>query len=229
MRTIASTLLVAVALPLGIATALPLKAANADTVPRFEYRDCPPIPAWADPARWRCEDHVTTGTLTVGGVGPIPFHITSMTHAEGPQPDGTSGQVFGRLRATAQRVPGTLLWLRPESAGPADLLTPGGVLNLRFRLTGPGLGRNCALGSTDDPIPIRLSLVPGSAVWVSQDPPIRRMQGTDTTFAVPAATGCGPAARWIDRLFALPAAAGSNTLALTAYYSYKTYDQLPAA
>jgi hypothetical protein len=150
-----------------------------------------------------------------------------MTHAEGPQPDGTSGQVFGRLRATAERVPGTRMWLRPESAGPADFLTPGGAINLKFHLTGRGLGRDCMLGSAGDPIPIRLTLVPGSAVWVSDDPPIRRMEGTDTTFAVPAATGCGPAARWIDRHFGLPAASGANSLALTAYYSYKTYDRLP--
>lgn len=220
MRTAISILLAATALPLGAGTA------DAGTPQHFEYRDCPPIPAWADPATWRCEDHVATGTLTIGGVGPIRFRIISMTHAEGPQPDGTSGQVFGRLRAAAERVPGTRLWLRPESAGPADFLSPGGVINLSFHLTGPGLGRDCRLGSTGDPIPIRLTLVPGSAVWVSHDPPIRRMQGTDTTFAVPAATGCGPASRWIGRHFGLPAVSGANSLALTAYYSYTTYDQL---
>jgi len=221
MRTAILSLLAATA-------ALPLAAtaAHADDLPHFEYRDCPQIPSWADPATWRCEDHVATGTLTVGGVGPIRFHITSMTHAEGPQPDGTSAQVFGRLRARAERIPGTRLRLRPESAGPADLLTPGGVLNLRLHITGPGVGRDCALGSTENPIPIRLSLVPGSAVWVSQDPPIRRMQGTDTTFAVPAATGCGPATPWINQHFALPAPSSTNTLALTAYYSYKPYNHL---
>jgi hypothetical protein len=221
MRTAISILLSATALPLGAATA------HADPPPHFEYRDCPPIPSWADPAEWRCEDHIATGTLTVGGVGPIRVRIISMTHAEGPRPDGTSGQVFGRLQAAAERVPGTRLWLRPESAGPSDFLTPGGVINLRFRLTGPGLGRHCTLGSAGDPIPIRLTPAPGGPVQVSANPPIRRMQGTDTTFAVPAATGCGPATRRIDRRFGLPAASGANRLAMTVTYSYKTYDRLP--
>lgn len=230
------------AMPLALASAAVMTTAattNAEEkpspVPAFDYRDCPPLPAGVDPAEWRCEVHVAMGTLTIGDTGPIRFTITRMTHAEGRLPDGTTGQVFGGLRARAEPVPGGLsgdggppLGLRPESAGSADFLTPGGVIEMKFHLVGPRVGRRCTLGSNTDPVRIALARVPGSAVWISQDPPIRRMEGTDTSFTVPPAAGCGSLASTIDRRFALPAPAGTNDLRVTAYYSYKTYDALAA-
>ncbi|MGI8335786.1 hypothetical protein ACRYCC_38055 [Actinomadura scrupuli] len=207
--------------------------AAADAMPTFDYRDCPPIPAGLDRAKWRCEVHVASGTVKIGKAATTPFTITAMTHAEGPLPDGTSGQIFSGLHGRTTRVPGGLLGLplgiRPESAGSADLLTPGGLIDLKFRLVSPLLGGRCTLGSNAEPIKIGLSLVPGSAVWVSQDPPIRRMDGTDTTFTVPRASGCGPAARLLDRRFGLPSPSGANSLAIRVHYSYKTYDTLPAS
>ena len=223
----AATVIACAVTPMGAA------AAAADQLPAFSYRDCPPLPSGVDQTRWRCEDHVASGTVTIGRSSPIPIRITSMTHAEGPLADGSPGQVFAGLHGAVTRVPGGFLGLplaiQPESAGSADLITPGGIVELKFRLVSPLLGRSCTLGSHSEPVKISLGLVPGSAVWVSQDPPIRRMDGTDTAFAVPRASGCGPLGRLIDQRFGLPAPSGTNTLALRIYYSYKTYDALPAA
>jgi hypothetical protein len=63
-----------------------------------------------------------------------------MTHAEGPLPDDTSGQIFSGLHGATTRVPGGLLalplGLRPESAGSTDFLTPGGIIE-EFGCSGP--------------------------------------------------------------------------------------------
>ena len=221
---------------LGVAALVPLAAAAHATTPAaptFDYRACPALTPGLDPATWRCEDHVATGTLSFGAGPAIPFTITSMNHAEGPQADGTTGQIFdGALRAAAGRVPGGLFGLplsvRPESAGGADFL-PGGVIQLKFHLAGPVLGPHCTIGSDTDPVDIALTPVPGSQVVVSQNPPVRRMDGTDDTFTVPRAHGCGPLDRLVDRRFALPAGAGSAHLAIRVTYSYKLYSELGAA
>jgi hypothetical protein len=228
-----------IALTTGIASAALLlgpsmaqaQSAAADTLPTFDYRDCPPIPAGLDRAKWRCEVHVATGTITIGKADPTPLRVTAMTHAEGPLPDGGTGQIFSGLRSATTRVPGGLLGLplglTTESAGSADFLTPGGVIEMKFHLVSPVLGGRCTLGSNAEPVKIALSFAPDSAVWVSQDPPIRRMDGTDTTFAVPRAQGCGPLARVIDHRFGLPSPSGANRLSLRAYYSYRAYDTIP--
>jgi hypothetical protein len=204
------------------------------TIPTFDYRDCPQLPAGVDPAKWRCEVLVAEGTATLGGA-TVPVDFTRVTHAEGPMPDGTPGQVFGAFRAARLPVPGRQsgdghgpkLWMQPHLTVAPDFYSQTGAMSLTFQLTGPRLGDRCTIGTTAAPVQVAAARVPGSAHWLSQDPPVITFQVLDQTLAVPEVTGCGRAeAAELNRRFGLPSPSGKNQFSGTAFYSFKTYDQL---
>ncbi len=198
----------------------------------FDFQDCPPLPAGAQPDRWRCEVLVATGRIQLGKVAVPAIAPITVTHAEGPLPDGTTGQVFGALRAERTDVPGGLLrregpgghnpllhlGLRTEYAGYADLVDRS-VIDVRLRLVNPVLGRRCVIG---DPLRLTLSR-DGDPEWLSQNPPLIRFRLYDRSFALPAASGCGPLRGLVDRRFGLPSAAGANEVYFTAYYTFRMY------
>lgn len=212
-------------------------AATAPTgstaVPAFDYSDCPQLPAGADPAKWRCEVLVAEGTATIGGA-TLPFDFTAVTHAEGPMPDGTPGQVFGGFRAARLPVAGRQsgdgrgpkLWMQPHLTVAPDFYSQTGAMSLTFQLTGPRLGDHCSIGTDAAPVQVAAARIPGTTQWLSQDPPIITFQVLDQTLAVPEVSGCGRAAEQLNRRFGLPSPSGANRLTGTAFYSFKTYDQL---
>jgi hypothetical protein len=198
----------------------------------FDFRDCPPLPAGVQPDRWRCEVLVATGRFQLGRVAVPAVASITVTHAEGPLPDGTTGQVFGALRAERTDVAGGLLrgrgagghnplmhlGLRAEYAGYADLVDRS-VIDIRLRLINPLLGHSCVIGN-----PVRLAMSrDGAAEWLSQDPPLIRFRLYDRSFALPAASGCGPLGELVNRRFGLPSAAGTNEVYFTAYYTFRMY------
>jgi hypothetical protein len=223
----------------GAATAQPGQTAQSDqtaqtAVPTFDYSDCPQLPAGVDPAKWRCEVLVGTGTAALGGAA-VPFDFTRVTHAEGPMPDGTPGQVFGGFRAARLPVPGRQwgdghgpkLWIQPHLTAVPDFYSQTGAMSLTFQLTGPRLGDHCTIGTTAAPVQVAAARVPGTTQWLSQDPPIITFQVLDQAFAAPTVSGCGRAeAAELNRRFDLPSPSGENQLSGTIYYSFKTYDQL---
>jgi hypothetical protein len=198
----------------------------------FDFRDCPPLPGGAQPDRWRCEVLVATGRFQLGEVVVPATAPITVTHAEGPLPDGTTGQVFGALRAGRTDIPGGLLrrhgpgghnpllhlGLRTEYAGYADLVDQS-VVDVRLRLVNPMLGRRCVIG---DPLRLTLSR-DGDSEWLSRNPPLIRFRLYDRSFALPAASGCGPLRGLVDRRFGLPSAADANEVYFTAYYTFKMY------
>jgi hypothetical protein len=119
-----------------------------------------------------------------------------------------------------------------ESAGPItnfDLTT--WTQPLEFHLINPLLGSSCYIGSTDNPVVVNPSLTgtlaeemdphpkyhPDTAVLV-----ISGATATDTTFAAPGVTGCGPGGtanvavdEAIDTATGLPSASGVNSLTLS--------------
>ncbi|MER8113728.1 hypothetical protein [Streptomyces sp. NPDC094031] len=207
----------------GVAVAAPRPAVSAaSAVPVTGFRDCPSLPGGADPARWRCEVHTATPVLTIGKVTVRLAPIT-MTHAEGPLPDGGDGQVWGAMHSAPTAVPGVRgLAIQPEYGGRSDFYT--GTFSLRFRLLGRLWGPDCAIGATA-PVDFRLKRS-GPSTWVSQDPPLIEFSAYDDTFAVPAAEHCGPLAPLVDHRLGLPAAAG-NLMTYDASYTFRTYDRLP--
>ncbi|MGW3955226.1 hypothetical protein ACWEKM_30785 [Streptomyces sp. NPDC004752] len=212
----------------------------AGSVPAFDFGDCPDLPAGVDPARWRCEVLTATGSLTLGSRTIPDLAPMTITHAEGPLPDGSPDQVFGALRGAPTAVPGGLLGtpaadhgrapslaLRPKYGGRSDFYSVGdslGLFTLRFRALGPLLPKGCTIGG-DTPVELRLRRT-GSSERISTDPPVIRFGAYDDTFTVPASDGCGPLGRVLDDRLGLPAATG-NAISLTAYYTFKTYDRLP--
>jgi hypothetical protein len=231
--TVAAT---SVALPLtaGAANAATVPAPTpAATVPTFDYGDCPRLPAGVDPAKWRCEVLLAEGSATVAG-SSLPFAFTRVTHAEGPLPDGSPGQVFGGFSAERLPVPGRQssdghgpkLWVQPHLTAAPDFSSRSGAMSLTFQLTGPRLGDDCSIGTAAAPVQVAAARVPGSTRWLSQDPPIVTFQVLDQRLAVPEVSGCGRAAAELNRRFGLPSPSGSNRLSGTAFYSFKTYDKL---
>ncbi|MFJ5268203.1 hypothetical protein [Streptomyces sp. NPDC088358] len=217
-------------------------AGTAPPVVPYDFRDCPDIPAGVDAARWKCEVLTATGSLTLSSRSVPELAPMTITHAEGPLPDGGDGQVWGAMRSTSTIVPGGLLGtgptghgpllplaLRPEYGGRSDFYSTGnslGLFTLRFRVLSPLLPHGCVIGGGDAPVELRLRRA-GDSEWISQDPPVIRFDAYDDTFAAPATVGCGPLGRLVDDRLGLPGATG-NAITLSARYTFKTYDRLPA-
>ncbi len=107
---------------------------------------------------------------------------------------------------------------------------------IKIKLINPLLGNNCYIGTDQNPIVInpQISLAPGGQLLVKDDPnpaehpdtevlDITAATASDNTFFAPAVTGCGPSGGGVnavpvdealDTFAGLPAASGSNILAL---------------
>ncbi|MEU6771697.1 hypothetical protein [Streptomyces sp. NPDC046759] len=216
----------------GVAYAAPRATVSSGT----DFSDCPALPDGVDPVRWRCEVHSASPQVTLGKV-TVKLAPITMTHAEGPMPDGSNGQVWGAMHTTPTAVPGGLtgtpagdraavlgLAIEPEYGGRFDAYT--GQFSLRFRLLGPLLPPGCTIGASA-PVDFQLKRS-GPSRWVSQDPPVIEFSAYDDTFTAPAAEHCGPLTGPLDRRLGLPAAEG-NLLSYDASYTFKTYDRLPMA
>ncbi|GGW35620.1 hypothetical protein GCM10010503_09180 [Streptomyces lucensis JCM 4490] len=199
-----------------------------------DFGDCPALPAGVDRARWKCEVHSAAPRLTMGEV-TVDLAPITMTHAEGPMPDGSDGQVWGAMHTTPTAVPGGLtgtaagdrsrplqLAIRPEYGGRSDFYT--GRFSLRFRLLSPLLPRGCVIGAST-PVDFGLKRS-GPSQWISQDPPLIKFSAYDDTFTAPAAENCGPLTAPLNRRLGLPAASG-NLMSYDATYTFRKYVQLP--
>ncbi|MET7303997.1 hypothetical protein [Embleya sp. NPDC005575] len=221
----------------------PRSASNptAAPLPTFDFTDCPALPANANPDKWRCEVHVSTGEMRLGGL-TVPLRPMTITHAEGPLPDGSTGQVFGAMHATPSPATGGLLGIPglPEQApalgvnvetrygGWFDFLSHGtaaGGLDVTLALSGPLLPQGCSIGTAEHPI--RLTMMrKGPNEWVSKEPPILKGTLWDNTVAIPAATNCGPLGPILNHRNRLPSPGGANSVTLDGLYTFKTYTQL---
>src|SRR2546423_283279 len=216
-------------------------AASADTpdrVPAYDFRDCPALPASADPHQWVCEVLVATGGMSFGTVHVDQFAPITVTHAEGPAPDGTTAQVFGAVRSAATRIPGGLfgrvdrhpllrLYLRPGYGGDADFISHGdhmGTVDLIFPFHNGLLDAGCVAGRPGDAVRFQL-IRTGPTEQVSTDPRILKVHARDDTFAVPAAHGCGRLTGLLNHRLGLPSAAGPNHATFTGYLVVQPYDR----
>ncbi|MFD5798154.1 hypothetical protein ACFWIO_32445 [Streptomyces diastatochromogenes] len=213
----------------GVAAAAPAAASASAT----DFSDCPTLPDGVDPARWRCEVHTAAPRLTIGKV-TVDLAPITMTHAEGPLPDGSNGQVWGAMHSVPTAVPGGLtgtpagdhapvlgMAIQPEYGGRSDFYT--GRFSLRFGLIGPLLPHGCTIGASA-PVDFQLKRS-GPSKWVSQDPPVIEFSAYDDTFTAPAAEHCGPLTSSLNRRLGLPAA-DQNLMSYDASYTFRTYDQL---
>ena len=207
------------------ATALP--AAAEPPTPSYDFSDCPALPSGVDPAAWRCEVLTATGSMTLGRTTVPELSPITITHAEGPLPDGGKGQVYGGLQGAPTAVPGHHhMSLRPEYGGRSDFYSVGnslGLFTMRFRVLDPLLPHGCTIGR-DTPIELRLQRS-GDSEWISQNPPVIKFDAYDDTFTAPRAAGCGPLNPLVNHRLGLPSRTG-NTIELSATYTFRTYDAL---
>ncbi|MFJ6749860.1 hypothetical protein ACIQNI_16960 [Streptomyces sp. NPDC091266] len=217
----------------------PLSSSSVPSVPPFDFRDCPALPAGVDPAKWRCEVFTMDSGLRIGALDVPALAPMTVTNSEGPLPDGSKGQVFGALRSAATAVKGAPapfggLRVQPRYAGFSDFYSDGvhrGALDVTFRLLHPllggqGRGGACAIGSDADPVKLRF-LQDGDTEWVSKEPPVLKFAMHDAAFATPRVHGCGPLNRLAGKRLRVPAPAGDGKISATARYTFRSYDRLP--
>ena len=198
--------------------------ASADELPTFDFTDCPAPPANADPGTWRCEAFVSQGKLTIG-TQEIPLGEMRLTFSEG-RVNGQYAQAFGALRHEPVRVPGlagTTLQLR--YGGYSDFQgndTRRGELDVYAVLRHPLLRRECSIGTAAAPMHTVVHDDPALPPTVlSKNPPTFHFGVVDPDLALPAAHGCGPLGKLVDRRLGLPSPSGENTFHQTTYVQYK--------
>lgn len=148
---------------------------------------------------------------------------------------GKHRRLVGLTRAQANATPLPKISVSTVLAGDVEEFNlivagteePGGVamkLPIRLHLEGEGLGANCYIGTEANPIlAVLKKMKPESTFFFGSDPndfPIRLVGSggsklEDSTFAVPAASGCGPGGindEPVNELVGLPAPAGSSRM-----------------
>ncbi|QKT11581.1 hypothetical protein [Rhodococcus sp. W8901] len=199
-----------------------------------------------DPAVSTCATVVVRGgDMRIGGLKvPIPdggLKIAGGVKYGTPDPDGNFEEIFVPQMGTSGvfsnpiSIPGGALGIdtplnltqiaatvEPVGIPSVDVLDLKVSMPVRLKLENPLLGGSCYLGSESNPVILNLA--------TTGNPPSRPIGGayqgavfpnvshTDDTFAVPAASGCGPlgALNWAVNLRAgTPSVAGSNELATT--------------
>jgi hypothetical protein len=123
------------------------------------------------------------------------------------------------------------VYAKAESAGPiTNFNLTTWTQPIKFKLINPLLGSTCFIGSDNNPVVVNPSLNGTLVEEFDPNPTLHPDTGvlavtdataTDTTFAAPGVTDCGPGGanniaidRAIDRSVGLPSASGSNSLTL---------------
>ncbi|HET6709080.1 hypothetical protein [Amycolatopsis sp.] len=195
--------------------------ASADELPTFDFTACPAPPANADPGTWRCEAFVSEGKLTIGKQ-EIPLGEMRLTFSEG-RVNGQYAQVFGTLEHEPVRVPGlagTTLQLR--YGGYSDFESNDerrGELDVYAVLSHPLLRKECSVGTAAAPLHTVVHDDPALPPTVlSRNPPTFHFGVVDPDLALPAAQGCGPLGKLVDRKLGLPSSAEFHQ---STYVQYK--------
>jgi hypothetical protein len=184
------------------------------------------------------------GNQFTGGILPPPSGLAAQLVSIGQYVPGgllkalgcpSTNRTVETLCREASRRGGKYLkvYASAQSAGPItgfDLTT--WFQPLQFKLSNPLLGSSCSIGSNDNPVVVNPSLSTTGSAVVEQDPhpkqhpdtavlKIPEATATDTTFAAPGVTGCGPGGtaniavdEAIDAAVGLPSASGVNSLTL---------------
>jgi hypothetical protein len=150
-----------------------------------------------------------------------------------------SNPTVRRLCSEAKRRGGSYLrvYASAQSAGPiTNFELTMWTQPLQFKLINPLLGSSCYIGSDDNPVVVNPSITSGTLAELPDPHPryhpdtdvlqISGATATDTTFAAPGVTGCGPGGtanvsvdEAIDAAVGLPSASGANSLTLNGSFS----------
>ncbi|MFC5185223.1 hypothetical protein [Actinomadura harenae] len=244
-RAFCATAVATAALGLAAAPAQARQATLTDTIPTFDYADCPSLPAGADVSGSFCFETISpSAKVTIGNVTHDIYSPLKTTFGS-PWSDesGYGANIFGGLRSEPFQVAtrqGEPVYARVESAGTSDLLPgyPGLDLRFKIRFTGADLGSNCTVGT--DGHPIFAHLITGTTTppppyqpitgvpWTLAAPGVHQGTMVDNTFSVPGASGCGDSGNaFLNQLGGLPAPAGASSIVLPTYLGAISYSKLP--
>ena len=219
-------------------------AAHADYQPGDgDFANCPTLPADAVKLLWNCVSvNLDKGQVKVGkiattlstpmtitiGVGWHKGKITTITSGIGGTSMASANAVAAGGPSFDYEVPviGTIK-VSVDQAGEmgGDGLIPERI-PLKIHLRHWTLGANCHIGTDADPIVIKPTIADPRVASVDQTA-VLRADVSDTTFAVPGASGCGLGAGLMDSIVnsaaGTPSAAGENSIKFDAYVRIRNY------
>ncbi|MFA1548879.1 hypothetical protein [Actinomadura chokoriensis] len=225
--------------------AAPAAAAPGENAPvEFDFGDCPDqLPVGADPANWQCAVIVLGGgTMKLGSMTQQITEPISITLQGGFDPATNEPiNIFVSMRSKSMTVPdgalgipgtGSLpllgLKVKTKYVGNFRLYTTdqgqyASAIDMRIKLKNDLLGDGCYIGSKKAPVSLNLAGEDGSVEWFDN---AIAMKMNDTTFSVPASTGCGALGWLVDFRAGLPSASGNNSANFQAYLTSKSYTEL---
>lgn len=222
--------------------ASPAAAAESNYQPSdADFAGCPTLPEGAVKVLWNCVSvNLISGDIKLGSVSThldetIRINVAVGLH-KGKLTTITGG--LGGLSADAQataagpgfeyEVPviGTI-YITIEQAG--DISGSGLIpeaIPLKVKLDHWLLGGNCYIGSNSDAIVIKPSIA-NARLDRFGTTPVVRADVSDTTFAVPGASGCGLGVGLMDAIVnsaaGVPSASGSNSVAFDTVVRLRNY------
>lgn len=234
----------AAAVPAVLGGAAAPASAAEDPPVTISYDKCPALPAGATPSQWTCGVLVIpAGTIKIGKIEqPITSPITIVLQ-NGPDPDtGVRRNFFGSFDSAPMSVPGGVLGvpgtedipflsLKVQTAyvGGLELGQTSGTystaMDIRIKVINPLLGDTCYIGTKDQPVHLKALADPSTLKFYTS---AIGATFNDTTFSVPATSGCGLLGGIADWRSGLPSASGGNSASLQGYLGSKSYASLPS-
>ncbi|MEO5878165.1 MAG: hypothetical protein ABIS86_15175 [Streptosporangiaceae bacterium] len=207
------------------------QAVAADYQPTdADFAACPTLPTNASRLLWACVSlNIVGGEFKLGNIDQqiSPLRInTAIGLLDGKITTigGGSGGTTAAKAPAGFTIPGLgSLEITIEQAG--DLPGTGPIptsLPLKVHVVHPLVGSKCYVGSDADPISIKPTLTDPRIQLFGSVPVIRAGIG-DSTFGVPAATGCGLFTGLINAVIGLPSPAGSNKATLDLVVRIRNY------
>ncbi|GAB2827875.1 hypothetical protein GCM10022221_27720 [Actinocorallia aurea] len=198
-----------------------------------DFANCPTLPSGATKALWECVSIVLTNgsfklgsKLNIGIGGPIRLNAAVGIH-NGKIVTATGGNVSGSPTPGGVDIPGIGTFaVQIEQAGAVvvDGIVPK-TIPIKIHVTGPLLGDSCYLGSDAGPINLTPTIA-NLKLQQSNGTPYVSATIAETTFNVPASTGCGLGGILSSILnlgLGLPSPSGNNAVSIDVALQAKNY------
>ncbi|MGW5265514.1 hypothetical protein ACWEQG_31460 [Microbispora sp. NPDC004025] len=209
-----------------------------------DWADCPRLPAGAAPDTWSCIFIITVGgSIKLGSITQDISRPLRITVAQGKLADGSTAAAFGSVVGGRMKVPGGLIgkpfevpkltdvYVETQGTGKVEAgpVFPTDV-GIKIRMIHSLLGKKCYIGSDAAPITLNPEITSLDLTSID-DTPVFKATATDTTFAVPKASGCG--LDWglvntaVNLRAGLPSPGGRNAADFQWFVRGKSYLELP--
>jgi len=217
----------ALAITAGLLSAPAAHADSAYAPSSADFASCPALPSGAVPLLWNCVavivaggevklgnfDYKISSPLTIdAGIGLQNSGLTVLPGGSGSGAGGSGGiSGIGLVDVSIEQA-GT-----PTGSGIIPDTFP-----IKVHITGPLVGSTCYIGSDSNPIVLKPTLTDGRIQYFGTTPVLRGTLG-DSTFNVPASTGCGLVGTLVNLALGLPSGSGKNLVTLDTVVRINNY------